>query len=179
MHQTWTDEHGLAHYVQHGRTFCGVRVSPTTAHAIDGCGGCVRASIEDYARRLAEREGLRQGAAARPTGHTSGVKKETHRKESAVTTALTPTVLPASPSHAESPEQAPQGRTRAFGLAYATTAPAGERNELTGLRYDPDRQITVTADGTPLADQPLTAASTSPTDTRYDNQWVTDHTPVD
>lgn len=51
MRDTWTDEQCTAHYVEHGRTLCDVLVLPTAAHAVDGCHRCVRAALDDYARR--------------------------------------------------------------------------------------------------------------------------------
>lgn len=51
MHNTWTDQHGIAHFTESGRTLCGVPVEPTSTVAVHGCAGCVRESIRDYARR--------------------------------------------------------------------------------------------------------------------------------
>ncbi len=52
MHDTWTDELGIAHFIKDvgGVTFCGLPVVLTTTHAVDGCRTCVDKSNQDYAR---------------------------------------------------------------------------------------------------------------------------------
>lgn len=93
-------------------------------------------------------------------------------------TTLIPIVLPEPTSELGFAEPGTAG-ARPFGLSFASTVPANEREPLAGLRYDEWRQVTITADGSALAEQPMTAGSTTPTDTRYDSTWVVDQTPVD
>ena len=92
---------------------------------------------------------------------------------------MVPTAVPAA-STARPLAEVPGGlEVRPFGLAGAEPVVAPVSGALSGLHYDEDRQVTVTADGASLAENPLTMGTSTPTDTRYDNTTVTDNTVVD
>lgn len=64
---------------------------------------------------------------------------------------------------------------RPWGLTQVSVVTAHELVD--GLVYDPELQITRTADGTPLAETVRGTDPTgpyTPTDSRYDHRWVTD-----
>lgn len=69
---------------------------------------------------------------------------------------------------------------RPWGLT--RTTPVGAAHHFDGLHYDPERQITTTADGVPLidADRPKDPTGPyTPCDTKFDHQWETDSDPAD
>lgn len=88
-----------------------------------------------------------------------------------------PNLLPAAAaSSAHSTDVPSVGVLRPFGLTRTTVVDDGELADLSGLRYDPQHQVNVTAAGTPAVagtDHILRAGTR--TDTRYDNQWFTDN----
>lgn len=90
---------------------------------------------------------------------------------------MVPTAVPAA--DVEQVESTEAEAVQPFGLRFAEVVPAGAGAELSGLRWDEERQVTVLADGSALADNPLTMETWAPTPTKYDNQPETDQIKVD
>lgn len=83
---------------------------------------------------------------------------------------LAPSLLPTFFEREISTDVASGAESRPFGLTLTTVVPESEKLHITGLRYDHDRQVTVTPDGTPLTANPLVAGSTCTVTTKSDSQ---------
>jgi len=93
------------------------------------------------------------------------------------TDPLTFRPLPTTVSAPGVSQDAPSaGPTRPFGLTRTTELPQPKAPlPLDGLRYDPQRQLTITRDGeAAVSSVPLPLAVTHQ-NTQYDHQWVTDN----
>ncbi|APU22274.1 hypothetical protein [Actinoalloteichus sp. GBA129-24] len=60
-----------------------------------------------------------------------------------------------------------------LGLARAAS-PSGATPVLPVLSYDPVRQISLTGEGLAAIDDPAVMRSSTPCDTKHDNQWFVD-----
>ncbi|APU17546.1 putative ATP-grasp target RiPP [Actinoalloteichus sp. GBA129-24] len=68
---------------------------------------------------------------------------------------------------------------RPFGLTMTTPLAGDDLTRLATVAYDEQRQVSVTADGTPLCDHPLAAVTTSARQTIQDMQEWPDYDPDD
>ncbi|HEY8371668.1 MAG TPA: putative ATP-grasp-modified RiPP [Pseudonocardiaceae bacterium] len=91
------------------------------------------------------------------------------------TDPLAPGVLPTSARSLEISTDVPSD-ARPFGLTHTVQLGDDEAMvDLSGLHYDPVRQVNVTPEGTPVIDLPNgPVAAVTTYDTKYDNQWFTD-----
>ncbi len=86
-----------------------------------------------------------------------------------------PTLIPTAKTDAHLSSDTPSSPdVRPFGMTHIQHVPNSEVPEVTGLVYDPVRQINVTNAGdTASGSNRILRAGTSQ-DTRYDNQWFVD-----
>ncbi|WP_172803866.1 putative ATP-grasp-modified RiPP [Actinoalloteichus hymeniacidonis] len=88
------------------------------------------------------------------------------------------TLLPTGPFHFQISMDEPSA-ARPFGLTKATPIATEDMTRLAEVVYDDERQISVTRDGTPLVDHPLSAVTTSSRLTIQDMQEWPDYDPDD
>lgn len=88
---------------------------------------------------------------------------------------LAPSVLPVKPfAFQPSTDVSSEDAVRPFGLTRARVVPRRDLLPLGDTDYDPQRQIGVTPDGTPLIESHRRNESFSPTQTQNDHQYETD-----
>jgi putative ATP-grasp target RiPP len=83
--------------------------------------------------------------------------------------------LPARTAQGMSTDAPTAGPTRPFGLTRVQQLGDGEGVvSVQGVSYDPDRQLSVDADGNPLIAASGAVFAATKTDTKYDMTWVVD-----
>jgi len=93
---------------------------------------------------------------------------------------LAPALLPGAPWEFPVSTDLPSGpATRPFGLTRTSVVPESQREHVTGIRYDSQSQLTVTADGGPLVHSPFSAVTTTSRTTTRDMQHWNDYDPDD
>lgn len=88
---------------------------------------------------------------------------------------LVASVLPAAAGAlAHSTDKPSSAGVRPFGLTRLLPVSPENLDCLDGLHYDPVAQVSVTSAGVAVIDTDSLPTCGTTTDTRYDNQWVTD-----
>lgn len=89
--------------------------------------------------------------------------------------SLDPVLLPATGHTVRVTSDRPSmGAVRPFGMTCTETVHEDALVDIGDIRYDPQRQVNIDADGYPAATHERIVRMGTSTDTRFDNQWFVD-----